>query len=233
MRLSCILTCLFCLTSILAISLYARRYGRVARRRAVRVPSRSLITFPPRPTIIPDGGLYPIRLEADAPSGQPPPSHSSPACTRASQWFAMAFGSNRLPALSRRGNSPATAEHSRRLSPSCSPRRPEILRSCGLLSPPSLLLQPHAPACRPPHTLPGVSGYSAGPVDDRPSLLCIPDLVTVPLPPTPENSPGAFARPYPGDSAFAKGETGSALSTSRNCLRAGEHVDAAAISLRL
>ena len=55
--------------------------------------------FPPSPTIIPDGGNYPVRLEADVPSGQPSPSHLSPACTRVSRWFAMAFGSNRLPAL--------------------------------------------------------------------------------------------------------------------------------------
>jgi hypothetical protein len=45
---------------------------RVARRRAVRVPSRSLSTFPPRSTIIPDGGISPVRLEEQVLNGSLP-----------------------------------------------------------------------------------------------------------------------------------------------------------------
>jgi len=48
--------------------------GRVARRRAVRLPSRSLTTFPPRPTIIPDGRVSRIRLEEQVLNGSLPSS---------------------------------------------------------------------------------------------------------------------------------------------------------------
>ncbi len=117
------------------------------------------------------------------PSGQPPPSHSSPACTRASQWFAVDFGSNRLPALSRRGHSPAG--HSRRLPPFHSPRHPEALRSCGLLSPPSLLLRPHAPVSPPPTNFPGPPVIS--------SALRMRDLPRIDHPPF-----GCCRHPYAG-----------------------------------
>lgn len=36
---------------------------------------------PPRSTIIPDGEISPVRLEADVPFGQPSPSHFLPACS--------------------------------------------------------------------------------------------------------------------------------------------------------
>ena len=83
----------------------------------------------------------------------------------------------------------------------------------------------------PAHALPGVSDYSVGLVDDRPSLLCIPDLVTV-LPPLrrrapwghpPDSSPGILPSP--------ERDRLRALNT-RNCLHAGELFDVAAIPLR-
>jgi hypothetical protein len=54
--------------------------GRVARRRAVRLPSRSLITFPPRSTIIPDGRISRVRLEEQVLSSSlPGPSWTDPS----------------------------------------------------------------------------------------------------------------------------------------------------------
>jgi hypothetical protein len=104
---------------------------------------------------LPDGRVSRVRLEADAPLGQPLPSRSSPACPRVSQQFAVAFGSHRLPALPWRGHSPSQSGHSRRLAPFRFPRRPEALRSPSLLSPGSSLLRPHAPVSHPPTHFPG------------------------------------------------------------------------------
>ncbi len=141
-----------------AVSPFRARW--VAGRRGDRGTIKELgpDSFPP--PNIPDVEFSPVRLKADVPGGQPAPSRSSPACARVSQRFAMAFGSDRLPAPSRRGHSSANAEHSRRRSPSHSPRRPEALCSGALLSAPSSLLRPHAPVSRPPTNFPGspVSG---------------------------------------------------------------------------
>jgi len=132
-------------------------HGRVAGWRAgqvtIKVPDHGS-TPPPNH---PGSGISPTRLEADVPSGQPLPFCHSPACTRASQQFAVAFGSNKVTGLFlRRGPSPSRSGHSRRLSPSHSPRRPGVLRSGGLLSPPSSLLQPHASVSRPPAHFPAL-----------------------------------------------------------------------------
>ena len=48
---------------------------------------------------------------------------------------------------------------------------PEALCSDGLLSPPSLLLRPHAPVYRSPPHFPVVAGYSVGLMNERPSPL--------------------------------------------------------------
>ena len=75
------------------------RAHRVAGWRAGQVTVKEPDHGSTPPPNIPDVDISPVRLKADVPGGRPSPSHSSPACTRASQWFAMAFGSNRLPAL--------------------------------------------------------------------------------------------------------------------------------------
>ena len=117
---------------------------------------------------LPDIEFSPVRLKADVPGGQPSPSHSSPACTRAGHGLRWPSGAIDYRPLSRRGHSPANAGHSRRLSPSRSPRRPGALRSSGLLSPASLLLRPHVPVSCPPAHFPPC-GYSAGLTGKRPS----------------------------------------------------------------
>ena len=110
-------------------------------------------------------------MQADVPIGRPAPSRFSAVCV----WPSGAIGYR--PFL-RRGPSPSRSGHSRRLPPSRSPRRPEVLHSCGLLSPPSLLLRPHVSVSRPPANFPGALVISRAsrardlPRFDHPSFEC-------------------------------------------------------------
>lgn len=78
----------------------------------------------------------------------------------------MAFGSDRL--LTPFVGVVSPEGHSRRRSPSHSPRRPEALCSNGLLSPPSSLVRPHPPVSRPPANFPSPVISPASRTGDRP-----------------------------------------------------------------
>ena len=147
------------------------RARRVAGRRGDRGTIKDLDPVSSPPPIIPDIEFSPVRLKADVPGGQPSPSHSSPACTRAGHGLRWPSGAIDYRPLSRRGHSPANAGHSRRLSPSRSPRRPGALRSSGLLSPASLLLRPHVPVSRSPTNFPVSPVISSASTSARPSPL--------------------------------------------------------------
>ena len=137
----------------------------------IGVPSRNPIPFPSRPTIIPDGGNYPVRLETDVPRGQLSPSHLSPACTRVSRWFATAFENDRLPALfygADLARKAGTHARFRLLAPHVA-QRP--------FTPPACYHRDHRysdlmrQSAVPPHTSRPFAGYSAGLTNDRPSPL--------------------------------------------------------------
>jgi hypothetical protein len=82
----------------------------------------------------------------------------------------------------------------------------------------------------PPHTSRLFTGYSAGLTDETPSLRCIPDLATVPPPlrrrALQRHLPDPSLEILPSPFLHRLG----ALNT-RNCLRAGSVIDAAAIPL--
>jgi hypothetical protein len=142
----------------------------------------------------------------------------------------MAFGSDRLPALFHGAvialRKAGTHARFRLLAPRVAQRPFAPVpyywhrhRSYGLMR--------QCPAH--PHLSRLFVGYSAGLRDETPSLLCIPDLVTV-LPPLRRRAPLMHSPNSCQGIPPSPGKYGSALSTPRNCLHAGRTLDVAAIS---